>query len=196
MEIANRFRNFLRTAVNAKGRQVFKERMRRMCENNESSLVVDYPMLAQAKNDLAYLLPEAPFEVLSIFDEVAKDLVMEMFPNYSRVTKEIRVRIAELPLIEDIRTFRKTHLNQLIRTTGVVSSTTGILPQLSIVKYDCGNCGNVLGPYPQTQNVENGPGSCSVCQSTGPFIVSKILKINFNFLGHIKKITINIMYIM
>lgn len=143
-----------------------------MCENNEASLVVNFPLLVNRRHELAYLLPDAPFEVLPILDEVAKGLVMEMYPNYSRVTKEIHVRVSDMPLVEDIRTFRKNHLNQLIRTTGVVSSTTGILPQLSIVKYDCSNCGNILGPYAQTQNIESGPGSCSVCQSTGPFIVS------------------------
>lgn len=34
-EIANRFKNFLRTYVNSKGQYVYKEKMRRMCENNQ-----------------------------------------------------------------------------------------------------------------------------------------------------------------
>lgn len=34
-EIANRFKNFLRTYVNQKGQYVYKERIRRMCENNQ-----------------------------------------------------------------------------------------------------------------------------------------------------------------
>lgn len=39
-EIANRFKNFLRNYVNSKGQYVFKDRIRRMCENNHSSLEV------------------------------------------------------------------------------------------------------------------------------------------------------------
>lgn len=34
-EISNRFKNFLRTYVNSKGQYVYKEKIRRMCENNQ-----------------------------------------------------------------------------------------------------------------------------------------------------------------
>lgn len=63
-------------------------------------------------------------------------------------------------------------MNQLVRTRGVVTSTTGVLPQLSIIKYDCSKCGHVLGPFMQSQSQEIKPGSCPECQSTGPFMVS------------------------
>lgn len=67
---------------------------------------------------------------------------------------------------------RQLHLNQLIRTSGVVTSTTGILPQLSIVKYDCNRCSYVLGPFVQSQSSEVKPGSCPECQSRGPFSIN------------------------
>lgn len=111
--------------------------------------------------------------MLQIFDEVAKDVVLQMFPSYERVTSEIHVRISDLPLIEELRTFRKLHLNQLVRTVGVITATTGVLPQLSVVKYDCNRCGYVLGPFVQSQNSEVKPGSCPECQSAGPFMVCK-----------------------
>lgn len=63
-------------------------------------------------------------------------------------------------------------MNQLIRTYGVVSSATGILPQLSTVKYDCNKCAYVLGPFVQTQDNEVKPGSCPECQSRGPFTIN------------------------
>ena len=69
---------------------------------------------------------------------------------------------------------RKIHLNQLVRTSGVVTSTTGVLPQLSVVKYDCNKCGYILGPFVQSQDVEVKPGSCPECQSTGPFMVIQV----------------------
>lgn len=34
-EIVNRFKNFLRTYTNSKGQHVFRERIKRMCENNQ-----------------------------------------------------------------------------------------------------------------------------------------------------------------
>lgn len=67
---------------------------------------------------------------------------------------------------------RQLHLNQLIRTSGVVTSCTGVLPQLSMVKYNCNKCSFVLGPFAQSQNQEVKPGSCPECQSAGPFEVN------------------------
>lgn len=67
---------------------------------------------------------------------------------------------------------RQLHLNQLIRTSGVVTSCTGVLPQLSMVKYNCSKCNFILGPFCQSQNQEVKPGSCPECQSTGPFEIN------------------------
>ncbi|XP_046742708.1 DNA replication licensing factor Mcm2 [Diprion similis] len=185
-EIANRFKSFLRTHVNAKGHHMYKERIRRMCESNQSSFVVEFPILAGKEHVLAYFLPEAPVQMLEIFDEVAKDLVLTIFPSYGRVSTEIHVRISELPLIEELRTFRKLHLNQLVRTLGVVTATTGVLPQLSVVKYDCKKCGYVLGPFTQMQSQEVDPGSCPECQSSGPFTINMEQTIYRNY----QKVTI------
>ncbi|KOC63500.1 DNA replication licensing factor Mcm2 [Habropoda laboriosa] len=185
-EISNRFKSFLRTHTNSKGQYMYKERIRHMCESNQSSFVVEFPILASKEHVLAYFLPEAPFQILNIFDEVAKELVLTIFPSYERVSSEIHVRISELPLIEEIRTFRKLHLNQLVRTLGVVTATTGVLPQLSIVKYDCTKCGYVLGPFVQNQNTEVRPGSCPECQSIGPFMINMEQTIYRNY----QKITI------
>jgi len=68
--------------------------------------------------------------------------------------------------------FRQLHLNQLVKTTGVVTSSTGVLPQLSLVKYDCGKCSFILGPFQQSQNEEVKPGICPECQSRGPFEIN------------------------
>ncbi|XP_078485741.1 DNA replication licensing factor mcm2 [Ciona intestinalis] len=172
LEIYNRFKNFLRTTVNSKGNNIFKEKIQQMVEENKESLIVDYNLLASSHEVLAFFLPEAPTEMLQIFDEAAKNVVLSMFPKYENIAKEIHVRISELPLIEDIRSLRQLHLNQLIRTSGVVNSCTTILPQLRLVKYDCPKCNYILGPYFQNQNQEVKPGACPECQSYGPFEIN------------------------
>ena len=40
---------------------------------NKASLIIDYNILASQEHVLAYFLPEAPLEVLKIFDEVMLD---------------------------------------------------------------------------------------------------------------------------
>jgi len=41
-----------------------------MCENNEASFLVDFQELASKEHEIVYFLPEAPFEMLEIFDDV------------------------------------------------------------------------------------------------------------------------------
>ena len=38
--------------------------------------------------------------------QAAKEVVLSMYPNYERIVKEIHVRVAELPLIEELRSLR------------------------------------------------------------------------------------------
>merc|ERR1719245_1549233 len=171
-ECYNRFKNFLRTYVDARGHNLYKEKIRTMCEQNGASFEVDYNILASEYQVLAYFLPEAPTEMLQIFDSAAKSVVLSMFPKYEAIAKEIHVRITELPLVEELRSLRQLHLNQLIRTGGVVTASTGVLPQLSLIKYDCIKCNYVLGPFTQAQFQEVKPGTCPECQSQGPFEVN------------------------
>ena len=38
--------------------------------------------------------------------------------------------------------------------------STGVLPQLSLIKYDCRKCGYVLGPFAQHQNQVSWRSTC------------------------------------
>lgn len=73
---------------------------------NKESVVVNYEDLAAREHVLAYFLPEAPAEMLKIFDEAAKEVVMAMYPKYDRIAQEIHVRISHLPLVEELRSLR------------------------------------------------------------------------------------------
>ena len=54
----------------------------------------------------------------------------------------------------------------------MVNSTTGVLPQLSVIKYNCLKCGYILGPFVQRLEHEVKPGNCPECQSSGPFDIN------------------------
>eukprot|EP00118_Oscarella_pearsei_P004523 m.19557 g.19557 ORF g.19557 m.19557 type:complete len:892 (+) comp27855_c0_seq1:94-2769(+) len=172
LEIKSRFKQFLKTYVDTNGQSVYREKIRQMVESNKQSLVVNYNVLATEWQVLAYFLPEVPAEMLKIFDEAAWEVVLGIYPNYNRIHNHVYVRIAELPLMEDIRSLRQLHLNQLIRTCGVITMTTGVLPQLNMIKFDCPKCGFILGPFYQNQSQEIKPGSCPECQSSGPFEIN------------------------
>ncbi len=67
---------------------------------------MNYEELASREHVLAYFLPEAPAEMLKIFDEAAKEVVLAMYPKYNRIAHEIHVRIGNLPLVEELRSLR------------------------------------------------------------------------------------------
>lgn len=78
---------------------------------NKESLLVNYEELASREHVLAYFLPEAPAEMLKIFDEAAKEVVLAMYPKYDRIAHEIHVRIGNLPLVEELRSLRYNQLH-------------------------------------------------------------------------------------
>nr|AAM28219.1 DNA replication licensing factor [Danio rerio] len=157
-------KNFLRTHVDEHGHNVFKERISDMCKENKESLLVNYEdWLPRAC--VGVFSTKAPAEMLKIFDEAAKEVVLAMYPKYDRIAHEIHVRIGNLPL----GSLRQL---QLIPTSGVVTNCTGVLPQLGMVKYNCNKCNFILGPVFQSQNQEVKPGSCPECQSLGPFEIN------------------------
>lgn len=68
-------------------------------------------------------------------------------------------------------TCRQSHINLLIRTSGVVTRRTSVYPQLQTVNFDCVKCGYVLGPFTQSGESEVKPKTCPQCASEGPFTV-------------------------
>uniref|UniRef100_A0A183C1X5 DNA replication licensing factor MCM2 n=1 Tax=Globodera pallida TaxID=36090 RepID=A0A183C1X5_GLOPA len=171
-EIEKRFCKFLRVFKDPTNKQnKYIQAIKHMVAENRESLEVDYNDLAHESGepDITYFLPEAPIEMLECLNRAATTVVVSIFPWYHRITNEVKARIKNLPMEEDIRMLRQVHLNMLIKTSGVVTITTGILPQLGIVKYDCKTCSYVLGPFVQRQNEETKPSTCPSCQSRGPF---------------------------
>ena len=110
--------------------------------------------------------------MLTIFDEVALVVILIYYPAYERIHSEVHVRITDLPLSSSLRDLRRSHLNTLVRVSGVVTRRTGVFPQLKYVKFDCRKCGAVLGPFYQDPTREYKISYCPECQGKGPFSVN------------------------
>ena len=93
------------------------------------------------------------------------NLVLNIFPEYRRIKPEIHVRITDFGVIDQLRSIRQVHLDAMVRVPGVVTRRTGVFPHLKYVRYDCGKCGLILGPFTQTLEQEVRRLSCSGCQS-------------------------------
>jgi DNA replication licensing factor MCM2 len=96
--------------------------------------------------------------------------VRGQFQEYGNIHQDIFVRITALPISDSLRDLRQVHLNALVKVSGVVTRRTGVFPQLQLMWFDCGKCGNTLGPFSQDNDKsESKPTSCPECQERGPF---------------------------
>lgn len=170
--IKREFKAFLTEYTDEKGTSVYGNRIKNLGEINGESLEVSYEHLSHTKAVLAYMVANAPFETLKVFDEVAMEVVLIHYPDYENIRSEIHVRMADIPVSLTLRQLRQTHLNSLVRVSGVVTRRTGVFPQLKYVRFDCTKCGVTLGPFQQESNVEVKITYCQSCQSRGPFTVN------------------------
>ena len=171
--IAREFKSFLTEYIDENGTSVYGTRIRTLGEINSESLEVSYDHLSSSKAILAYFLANAPAEMLKIFDKAALEVTLLHYPNYEAIHPEIHVRISDLPVHYTLRQLRQSHLNCLVRVSGVVTRRTGVFPQLQMVKFTCTKCGKILGPYAQeSTSAEVKITFCQACQSKGPFTLN------------------------
>jgi len=179
--IAREFKAFLTEYVDEHGTSVYGNRIKTLGEVNAESLEVSFDHLSSSKATLAYFLANAPSEMLKIFDQVAMETTLLHYPDYERIHAEIHVRITDLPVQYTLRQLRQSHLNCLVRVSGVVTRRSGVFPQLKYVKFDCMQCGVTLGPYPQDGSVEVKLSFCQNCQSRGPFTLNSEKTVYCNY---------------
>ncbi|RMZ77593.1 hypothetical protein DV737_g4243, partial [Chaetothyriales sp. CBS 132003] len=170
--IAREFRSFLTEYTDDHANSVYGTRIRTLGEVNSESLEVSYDHLAATKAILAYFLANAPTEMLRIFDRAAFDVVKLHYPNYELIHPDIHVRISDLPVRYTLRQLRQSHLNCLVRVSGVVTRRTGVFPQLQLIYFKCQACHASLGPFAQESTTSEVKLTyCSNCSKKGSFTV-------------------------
>jgi DNA replication licensing factor MCM2 len=177
-KITRSFKRFLRSFCSPNGVAKYAEKITHMCAENLQSLVVRYIDLAGM---LGFWVADYPSFVLPLFNEAAWEVVLEMFPNYGTVHREVYVRISELPVQESIRDIRQSHMNCLIRVDGVVTRRTGVFPKMSSVKYTCNVCGYLTGTFMQTDQSESRPDTCIECQTKNQWTINQEETVYKNF---------------
>lgn len=196
-EIRRRFRNFLskfkvndgdddENEENGGGddeASFYAERISEMCEANLQTLEVSYLHIGQSEQLLAVWLADKPADLLPLLNSAANAVVQSMYKNYHKIHNLIFVRIDDLPIEDSLRDLRQSHLNQLIKTKGVVTRRTAVFPQLAKIFYTCIKCGeDGNGPFFMTgANSEVKPGACKACQSRGPFVINTEMTVYRNF---------------
>lgn len=165
-------RDFLLNYRLASGELVHERIIDEMTTANGCSLHVSYVHLSQHAPILAIWLADVPKQMLALFGEVAKAVVFARSPDYWNIAPEIYVRVTQLPIADSLRELRHVHLNAFVKVSGVITRRTGVFPQLKVVYYNCNRCGAIQGPVHINEAGEAYRGSCSDCQSKGPWTVN------------------------
>ena len=161
IEIRRRFRQFLDHFEDGETRErVHDKVIDKMCAEGGQSLTISYLNLSRFAPTLAIWLADEPLPMLELFDAVAKTVVAARFPDWYN---PVKVRVSELPIPDSLRDLRQVHLGVLVRVQGVVTRRTGVMPQLSIVRFNCNVCGTLSEPMQQTGSTEARMVSCPVC---------------------------------
>ncbi|KAL4938748.1 hypothetical protein BDV06DRAFT_46942 [Aspergillus oleicola] len=179
--IYREFKAFLTEFTDPTGSSVYGNKIKTLGEVNSASLEVSYTHLSSTKAVLGYFLANEPTEVLKVFDQVALDVTLFHYPQYHDIHNEIHVRITDLPIVYTLRQLRQSHLNCLVRVSGVVTRRTGVFPQLKYVMFICQKCNITLGPFQQESSSEVKISFCQNCQSRGPFTVNSEKTVYRNF---------------
>ena len=85
--IKRKFNTFLRSFKNETGNYVYEDKIHEMCQNNLQSLEIVFTNLSQMNPTLAIWLADEPALMLPILNDVAKELVSEVYPDYQNTAK-------------------------------------------------------------------------------------------------------------
>eukprot|EP01022_Parablepharisma_sp_SALTPOND_P000960 TRINITY_DN105340_c1_g1_i1.p1 TRINITY_DN105340_c1_g1~~TRINITY_DN105340_c1_g1_i1.p1 ORF type:complete len:621 (+),score=50.62 TRINITY_DN105340_c1_g1_i1:414-2276(+) len=160
---------FLRNYKDENGGLVYEGRIHQMCKDNKQGLEITYTHLAEKAPTMALWVAEQPALILPILDQVAFDVVTELYPQYASICKAIFVKIKDLPVEDKLRDLRQSNLRGLVKVKGVITKRTNVQPQLKHVTYECTVCGALRGPFYVEGSVDPRPGMCNVCQFSNKF---------------------------
>jgi len=125
--IRKKFSYFLRS-FSENGEHVYESRIQEMCQNNKQSIEVNFVHISNKLPGIAIWIAEEPAKMIPILNDVAADIVAEVYPDYSKIHSEIFVRIRDLPVEDKLRDLRQLHLNALVKFRGVVTKRSGVFP--------------------------------------------------------------------
>jgi DNA replication licensing factor MCM2 len=154
---------------------IYEQKIRQMCASNLASLQISYNHLMEAEPLLAVWLADAPWDMLQLLDKAATNHTLMLFPSYKEIKDYVHVRISDIPIMDSLRDLRRTHLEHLVKVSGVVTRRGSVYPLLLFPVYQCTNrqCNAVIYPEEEVkQRVgkdagrKSGPEVCPRCEGS------------------------------
>jgi len=91
--VKRQFEQFIRHFKTDDGIYSYEAKIHTMCQNNKQSLEIIFNNLSTKFPTLAIWLAEEPKLMLDIINQVALDVVVEVYPDYHKIHDQIFVRV-------------------------------------------------------------------------------------------------------
>ncbi|MEB3860774.1 MAG: minichromosome maintenance protein MCM [Desulfurococcales archaeon] len=172
-----KFKDFLRNYRDEAGRFKYLERIRRLINYNQTSLLIDYSDIYRYDTTLAEALVEEPDKLLKEAGEAIREIVRVEDPEYAEKRK-FTPRILGLYETVGIRELRSEHLGSLIQIDGIITRMHPLRSRMIKAVFRHEKCGAEF-EWPQGEDEQIGekiekPSICPVCgEGGGKFILVK-----------------------
>ncbi len=134
------FVDFLKGYTDERNELKYRIQISQLPAKATRSVIVDYGDLEEFDTDLATSLVKDPDLYLKSFDDAAIESLKIENPVYAeKVSKELHVRLRELPDRISLRAVTKDQLNTLILVAGMVTRTSELRPLAVNAAFRCSN---------------------------------------------------------
>mmetsp|Transcript_65666 Transcript_65666/g.148159 ORF Transcript_65666/g.148159 Transcript_65666/m.148159 type:complete len:885 (-) Transcript_65666:177-2831(-) len=163
----------------------YPDMLRKMAEENQRHLDVNFTHLQQWSAPLALWVAEHPVDIMPLLNKTLMSEAERKFGTYRLITAtdedELRVAIHSFPIREPIRELCTKHLAKLVHIHGVATKRSGVFNQVRRLYVRCAKCNFPSGPFDVSDEKDLKPGSCIECQSKGPWRVDRQKTLYQNF---------------
>eukprot|EP00933_Yihiella_yeosuensis_P034372 TRINITY_DN2786_c0_g2_i1.p1 TRINITY_DN2786_c0_g2~~TRINITY_DN2786_c0_g2_i1.p1 ORF type:complete len:895 (+),score=237.27 TRINITY_DN2786_c0_g2_i1:77-2761(+) len=163
----------------------YPDLLRKMAEEHEAHLDVKFTDLQIWSAQLALWVSDFPVQICPILNETLMLEAARKFETYRRLAEagenELRVAIHSFPVKEPIRELCTRHISKLIHVSGVATKRSAVFNQVRRLWVRCAKCNYPSGPFEVAEEKDLRPGSCTECQSKGPWRVDRQQTIYTNY---------------
>ena len=138
---------------------IYKTQLHNVSTKGRKSLIIDFQDIITFSPELADFIIESPEDGVIAMEQAIESFDLGIF----------KARFHNLPSVQFtmIRDIRSSHLGKFIYTEGLVRQSSDIRPQVTIARFECPSCGNIL-TMPQLETKFKEPSRCS-CGRRGKF---------------------------
>mmetsp|Transcript_93951 Transcript_93951/g.304010 ORF Transcript_93951/g.304010 Transcript_93951/m.304010 type:complete len:898 (-) Transcript_93951:106-2799(-) len=155
----------------------YPDMLRKMAEENQMHLDVNYGHLQQWSAQLALWVADYPLQILPLLNQTLLEEAARKFGTYRAMVEaeetELRVAVHSFPVREPIRELSTRHLGKLISVNGVVTKRLKVNNEIKRLYLRCAKCNFLSPPFDVESDKDLKPGSCIECQSKGPWKVDR-----------------------